>query len=146
VEERATQDEQGATSLDRLILNYNNENPNEGFYPATPRASFTYRGESVRMTSAEYHDFLVRSGRLSYMRLQGMDLNVERPTRVDVEKIDYVLRRTREQVKRQMIRAGQFSGLERMFDSGEMERPDVEMTTPPSQRRRAGTLLLEGER
>lgn len=105
------------TELDRLILNFNEQNQNpprpyeDGFWPAKPRDHFKFRQHDVQMTRQEYHDFVRRAGELSRNRLRRMDLNVENPELMDVEKIDKVIRDTRRQVKYKMIREGRFENL-----------------------------------
>jgi len=105
------------TELDRLILNFNEQNQNppppyeNGFWPAKPRDRFSFRQHDVQMTRQEYHEFVRRAGELSRNRLRRMDLNVENPELVDVEKIDKVIRDTRRQVKYKMIREGRFENL-----------------------------------
>jgi hypothetical protein len=132
-----------ATELDRLLLNWNNQNPNDGFYPTPPEATFSRRGQTIRMTADEYYSFLTRSGRLAYQRLLGMDLNVQEPTEADIEKIEYVLRRTRDQVKSRMIRKGEIADFEQTFGKDASGDDRSRANTSESQRSRASDLLLQ---
>jgi hypothetical protein len=100
------QDADKATKVDRLILNWNNQNPTEGFYPAPPRASWQVEGETVRLTAEEYNRFLRESGQASLEILQDTDLNVNQPTEADLEIIEDVIRDMRQATKEQMLSEG----------------------------------------
>jgi hypothetical protein len=109
------QDADRATELDRLILNWNNQNPTDGFYPAVPEATFTFDGETIRMTAEEYNEFMRRAGQSAYDDLTAMGLDASEPTRDDIETIDRVLRDWRTWTKDDMIEEGRFSKIQQMM-------------------------------
>jgi hypothetical protein len=51
-----------ATNLDRLITNWNMQNPNDQYYVSIPRTEFTYRKEKYRMGDEGYDEFQRVSG------------------------------------------------------------------------------------
>ena len=130
-----------ATSVDRLILNWNNQHPTEGFYPAPPRASWQVEGETVRLTAEEYNRFLRESGQASLEILQDTDLNVNQPTEADLEIIEDVIRDMRQATKEQMLS----EGVENMPEFMRGPTSSADTPTPydgtPSGRRRVQDVL-----
>lgn len=86
--------------LDRLIVNWNNDHPNEVYAPAAVGNFVDMRRSDgtrkrVYMTDDEYHRFASKSGRMAHEMLQGMGMDPESPRREDIRAIREVLERTR---------------------------------------------------
>ena len=99
--------------LDRLILNWNNEHPNEVYAPDTPARFFDVkRGDGsekrVNMTDEQYHAYAVASGQMAHDLLRGMKMDPEKPKRDDITAIEKVMSRSRRAVLLDMF-AKQFA-------------------------------------
>lgn len=100
------------SKLDMLLLNYNNridagEIEADRFYPATPNYWYTVKGETKYFSDEEYEQLVEESGRKASESLLRKNLNWEKPTEEDIEKIRSALRRFRASVKRKILRAKQ---------------------------------------
>lgn len=93
---------------DRLLMNYNNQNPDDEALPRLPQPVYTVKGEKQFMTEAQYSDFLKLSGETARKALERVPLDADHPTREDVDWIGDVLERSREVVKKSLIK--QWSG------------------------------------
>lgn len=51
-----------STMVDRMILNFNNENPDDTWYPTSPQPYYTKNGEKVWMNDTTYHQFQIAAG------------------------------------------------------------------------------------
>ena len=90
--------------IDRMILRWNNANPNEKFAPQPPAPKWdktvkqpdgTKKEVQIYMTDSEYNRFLQIAGRSAAARLQVAGLNYDNPTKADLEKIDDALAKSR---------------------------------------------------
>lgn len=94
--------------VDRLIVNWNNENPNDRFAPREPRPYITIAGEQFAMTDQEFYDFKVEAGTIAaesltqYIR-EG-PLNADKPTKDDIDFIKTVISLSRDTARDNAIR------------------------------------------
>lgn len=94
-----TQPTDKVADVDRLILNWNNSNPDEVFAPQPPQPwwqkSVGEKGakqqKTIFMTDGEYNRFLQMGGRMAAARLEAEGLDYAHPTRKDLETIDKAL-------------------------------------------------------
>ena len=105
-----TQDLDSASTLDLLLLRYNNDpkNAESMWFPAPPSPTFTRkeRGKNVTytMSEQEYHDFLVASGKRAAERLSKARLNYVEPGPRDIENIRNAIEDARKQERERFIR------------------------------------------
>lgn len=99
--------------LDRLILNWNNENPNEVYAPEGVANFLTVTRadgsrKRINMTDEEYHEYASRSGQMAHQLLQSMGLDPEKPKRDDIRSIREVIERARRATLLEMF-SGRFN-------------------------------------
>jgi hypothetical protein len=87
---------------DRLLVRWNNANPNEAYNPLAPLKK---KPDGSFMTDKEYHDFSVASGRVAKALLDGELLDVDEPTKSDIEVIKRGITDARKMV-RDAMKAG----------------------------------------
>jgi hypothetical protein len=101
------------TEFDRLILNWNNQNPGDEWYPTLPAPSMTIRGERVQLTKEEEYDFLKRSGELTREGLarwaesmgeMRWEQVVTNPNERHIERVQEIMRRARERARNETRR------------------------------------------
>lgn len=82
---------------DRLLMNWNSQNPDDEHRPAQPRPYFTINGDKRWMNDREYGQFLELSGRLADFTVQreAKRMNIEKPTESDIKVIEKILTRAR---------------------------------------------------
>jgi hypothetical protein len=90
------------SDLDRLILNWNNTCPSGDEYAPRPPQR-TADGQYI--PKARYEEYCRRAGAMAAERLAAADLNVNEPTKRDVDRIRHELTRARKQVRREMALA-----------------------------------------
>jgi hypothetical protein len=100
---------------DRVLLAWNDQHPEERVFPRPPSDFITIRGERVRMTPDEYHDFAVDAGTKSLEILNRATLNEETPTQRDIDRIDDIIARSRESARKRIRRRV----LDRILDEAE---------------------------
>ncbi len=87
---------------DRLIVNYNNQNPDEAVFPHAPEPTYTINGKTRYMTDAQYAEFCKRAGeaavRAIEKRVNGRTLDPDHPTKQMVDWINKVTTDTRHDV------------------------------------------------
>ncbi len=89
---------------DRFIMNWNNQNPNDGFYPSPPPRSFKAKlGKTVDMTDEQYNAFAKQSGKMAFDAVSQMGLNPNHPTLAMVEKMQAVISKMREATIKSMF-------------------------------------------
>ena len=99
------QDAATITNLDRLILNWNNANPDDIYAPRVPDRFYTVRGERMMMTDSEYHRFLVDAGQRTAEKLLKKTLNFADPTEKDIDRIRRQLSHERRKARNELIKA-----------------------------------------
>lgn len=97
-----------ASELDRLLINWNNAHPNDGFFPRLPMPSYTVTSEDGQrerrfMTDKQYHDFLVASGKQAAQDLAEAELDADNPTIESIKLIEKVLRQSRAAAREELI-------------------------------------------
>lgn len=94
-----------ATRLDRLILNYQNQHPDQPFGGlVVPAPTFKVGGEGVTLSDAEYNQFLKLAGKKAVDMLSGQSLNVERPGEREKIIVERTLELARKWARMQVAR------------------------------------------
>ena len=75
-------------TADRVIMNYNLQNPEDERFPLAPQPYYTAGGKTFYMTDGQYADLARLTGETASASLDGMDFNVDKPTLYDVEWIN----------------------------------------------------------
>lgn len=99
------QDVEKMHQLDRLLMNWNAQNPNDVYLPSLPSPTLQYRGETYRLSEEEYHAFLRIAGSNAAERLTRMQLDPVNPTEQDIETIRSVLRVERSRARQAVLQA-----------------------------------------
>ena len=84
-----------ASQIDRMLLNWNNQNPNDVKAPRVPEPYFVVQGEQVFMTDEEYHDYLRATGQRALKMARNRNWNVDNPTQFDIDAVEKVHRDAR---------------------------------------------------
>jgi len=84
-----------ATQIDRMLLKWNNQNPNDVKAPRVPEPYFVVQGEQVFMTDEEYHDYLRATGQRALKMARNRNWNVDNPTQFDIDAVEKVHRDAR---------------------------------------------------
>ncbi|WP_428412001.1 hypothetical protein [Pararhizobium sp.] len=103
-----TQNTAEITNFDRLILNYNNSNPNEEFYPPAMSDKFKAGDQEFKLDDAQYQELIRLSGEKTLEKLSDMTLNYEDPTKADVDRIKKAVDKSRDEAKREMFPEARF--------------------------------------
>jgi hypothetical protein len=94
----------------RLLLNWNNQNPNDIKVPRVPQPWWVVAGKKVYMTDQEYHKYLTESGTQARENLKYYEkyLNFDNPTNDDIKRIQKELSKARTRVKKQIRQAREY--------------------------------------
>jgi RNA polymerase sigma factor (sigma-70 family) len=76
-------------NADRLLLNWNRENPSQSYAPQDPPDTYKKNGKEQKMTGDQYHRFTVASGRIASQILKSTisPARVQNPKKEDVDAI-----------------------------------------------------------
>ncbi len=94
-----------AKDLDRLILNYNNQNPNTTYAPAMPERDITFNKKKYDMTNDQYAEYCTVAGEATLKRLANARLNIQEPKPRDIEIIKKAIEKSREIAKYKFMRS-----------------------------------------
>lgn len=88
---------------DKLIWNYNKHNPDEAYYPTIPVNTYTVNKQRYYLDGDNYRNFAKESGRLANKQInnaiQAGYLDVNNPTKKDIELIKKIFTRARKEVR-----------------------------------------------
>jgi hypothetical protein len=88
---------------DQLIWNYNKHNPDEAYYPTIPVNTYTVNKQRYYLDGDNYRNFAKESGRLANKQInnaiQAGYLDVNNPTKKDIELIKKIFTRARKEVR-----------------------------------------------
>ncbi len=94
------------SKLDRLILAWNTQHPDQPFHPMAPEPYLRVQGKDRVMDEREYHAYLRAAGRVSARRLEAeRGLNVEHPTERDIQFMQKTIEATRDAARKAVQRA-----------------------------------------
>lgn len=88
---------------DKLIWNYNKHNPDEAYYPTIPVNTYTVNKQRYYLDGDNYHNFAKEAGKLANKQInnaiQAGYLDVNNPTKKDIELIKKIFTRARKEVR-----------------------------------------------
>ena len=91
-------------NMNRMMLNWNLQNPSDILAPRAPDMWLTYRGEKVLMTDEEYHDFMIDVGETSLKRAERRkQWNFSKPTLRDKEALLKLVNDSRRQARQRLL-------------------------------------------
>ena len=91
-------------NLNRMMLNWNNQNPSDILAPRAPDMWLTYRKEKVLMTDEEYHDFMIDVGETSLQRAtRRQNWNYDKPTLRDKEALLKIIEGARRNARLRLL-------------------------------------------
>jgi hypothetical protein len=90
---------------DRVILNWNAQNPNDEKHPIPPRPVYTVDKKQRQMTEEQYTQFLTLSGKAASHLMEAMadSIDVDKPSEVQMGMVTQVLSNARREAKKQLI-------------------------------------------
>ena len=98
---------------ERLMWQYNQDHPEEEYYPDVPAYYFRRDGKTLYMTGDDYQDFVRESGQLAMKQIDNAFrhglLNERRPTKKDIDLIKKIFSRARKEVRDKMYKKGRYS-------------------------------------
>ena len=96
-----------ATELDRLILNYNTQNPSNVMRPRTPFPHWVKGGVKLYMTDEQYNAYLREAGSTAARILERRrgSLNFDNPSERDRKIIEAALPSARKRAKAELWRS-----------------------------------------
>jgi hypothetical protein len=99
-----------ATNLDRLITNWNDNNPNDTYYVSVPRTDFVYKEEKYRMGDDGYDEFQRSAGgyiRKWWERQEQLGrTDYANPSRRDIDRLRRIVYNARKRARLAIIRKG----------------------------------------
>lgn len=105
--------DQNMTRAEKLIMRYNQQHPDEPYYPGIPAYYFQRNGQKFYMEGANYQEFQKRAGALALRQLENAFrhrvLNADRPTARDIKIIKGVFTKARKIVRDKMYAEGKYS-------------------------------------
>ena len=100
-------------NVDRLLFNYAKQNPESAYYPDVPSYFFRHNGKVIYFTANNYQEYAKDSGELAHKQINNAIkhgfLNVEKPTEKDIKIIKGIFQRSRNEVKKKLIKENKFS-------------------------------------
>jgi len=92
-------------SADRLLLNWNRENPSQAYAPQAPADTYQRAGKEHKMTAEQYHRFSVASGRFASAILKGKltAAKIAKPKIDDVDTIRKAFEDARTMTRKRMF-------------------------------------------
>ena len=96
-------------SADKLLVNWNHENPSEAWAPESPKAVFKGKdGREVKMTGEEATKFRIAAGRLAVAKLRGVvnPRNMENPKREDLAAVKKAFESASHEAKERIFNPG----------------------------------------
>ena len=91
-------------SWERMMLRWNNENPEEDYHPRAPQKFWTLKGERFDLTDQQYYDYIKLAGELTSRTLMRIKFDEFNPTERQIEVIGKVIRNARLQAKKLLMR------------------------------------------
>lgn len=93
-------------NLDRMIANWNNQNPNDVWAPEGPSWRYGKRGDEDYWSPGEYHELSIRAGQLAIQALERHQhrLDFDNPTPEQVKFVRGILDRARSAARAEMLR------------------------------------------
>lgn len=86
---------------ERLILNYNQKNPDESWYPSIPQPTFKRDGQKYYFSGENYTNFAKDAGVLAHKQIKNAisagRLNVNNPSKADIDLMKKVFTRARKE-------------------------------------------------
>jgi RNA polymerase sigma factor (sigma-70 family) len=95
---------QPSNRVDRTLVNFARNNPDEAWAPQRPSRRIMLDGEPYIMKDAEYVRFQQRAGQLAWDAVQRVPLNQANPDQRDIERIKRAVDNAREQARRELRR------------------------------------------
>lgn len=98
---------------ERLMWRYNQDHPEDAYYPDVPAYYFRRDGKTLYMAGDDYQDFVRESGQLALKQIDNAFrhglLDDRRPTKKDIDLIKKIFSRARKEVRDKMYRKGRYS-------------------------------------
>lgn len=86
---------------ERLIMNYNQKNPDESWYPSIPQPTFKRDGQKYYFSGENYTNFAKDAGVLAHKQIKNAisagRLNVNNPSKADIDLMKKVFTRARKE-------------------------------------------------
>jgi len=96
--------------INRIILNWNNQNPDDIWFPSVPNGFLSVDGERVRLTDEEYFTYTKRAGELTRelieRRFPVLEPHINNPRERDLDLIKKAVRTARQKARIELIREG----------------------------------------
>jgi hypothetical protein len=94
------------SKLDRMILAWNTQHPNDPYHPQAPDPYLRVQGKDRIMDEREYNAYLRAAGRVSARRLESeKGLNIEQPTERDIKYMQKQIESVRDAARKTVQRA-----------------------------------------
>ena len=98
---------------ERLMWNWNRENPDREYYPSVPAYWTVRNGRRIYFSGDNYQELARESGQLALKQIENAFrhglLNAERPREKDIKLIKNIFTKARKVVRDRMYREGRFS-------------------------------------
>lgn len=96
--------------VDRMLMKWNagmtpEERARDGWAPQPPARKFKVGGDTVELSADAYEKYARRTGEIASRLLAGVSLNVDKPTKADVQKVKNAFELARSQARREVVGA-----------------------------------------
>jgi hypothetical protein len=88
---------------DRLLLNWNSQNPGDEKYPAPAQKFYKQDGKAVYMSDEQFADFSRISGQVTSKLVQAESWNTDKPTGEDIDKLTSIISDARSATRQALI-------------------------------------------
>lgn len=88
---------------DRIMLNWNNQNPDDPKYGLPPQKSYQKGGKRFYMTDKQYADFTKLAGELTSKAVEASKWNTDEPTEGDMKRLETVIENARKMAKARVL-------------------------------------------
>lgn len=89
--------------IDRALLSFNQNNPEEAWWPQPVRRTLRYNGESIQLSPREFSRYERLAGEYAWAAVQVIPVDERNPTADQVEKIRSAFSVARRKAKEQII-------------------------------------------
>lgn len=91
--------------IDRLLLNWNRENPSETYAPQSPGDTYKKDGQELKMTGEQYRKYSLLAGRLLAINSRGRfsPRQIDRPTKDDRDAVRKLVDDARRQARERLF-------------------------------------------
>lgn len=98
------------SAYDEMIMNWNNQNPNDKWFPTVPRDKVTINGKTLELDRTMYFEYVARRGFHTQQLLDENfhEFNIFLPSQENIDKVQSIQQRAGRIAKQELLQQGVF--------------------------------------